>query len=346
MPGPSSTTTRHQPGQPAPRHAPRPWAAPAPPPRLHGEASARSPAWLRPRLPAAAAACEADPFRPAAARDTTRPPACRERPAQPVCPAGRPRATLPPAHGPAQTALADLPVAPPPPPGAPHSGTHPRPMPWMRAALPPPRATEPAPRRARSGAQRARPGRARRSSLPPPAREYLPGARRARHRRARRAPSSCAGVARQAPQPPARGQPSRPVARAWGQARQASARPRRVGRSAADAGPGDAPHARRWPCRHARPASPLRRPAPSQASPGRAKRVRSRLLQPRTGPGRRLLWTRRRAPHFARASLPGRDRRVAPSRCPAAPAQARRRAGQCRSVHREHHLPPAPAPQS
>ena len=74
-------------------------------------------------------------------------------------------------------------------------------------------------------------------------------------------------------------------------------------------------------------ASPAPRRAPSQASPGRARRARSRPRRRRTSRGPRPLSDRRRAPHFAGEPSLERDRRAAPSRCREARAPARRRAG-------------------
>ena len=85
--------------------------------------------------------------------------------------------------------------------------------------------------------------------------------------------------------------------------------------------------------------------ASSRASPGRARRVRSRPRRRRTARGRRLLSDRTRAPRVAGAPSRERDRRAAPSRCRAARAPARRRAARPASARRADRPPRARAPR-
>ncbi len=184
-----------------------------------------------------------------------------------------------------------------------------------------------APGHTRSGAPRACSGQGTRCPPPPSVQGWLPGARPARPERAQRAPPWPVGVESRSLQRPVRRRFSMRAGAAPDRDLRARARLRRDGRSEEDAGPRDAAHARRSPSRRGVRASTAPRRAPSAASSGRATRARSRPRRRRISRGLRLLSDRRRAPHFAKEPLRARNRRVAPSRCPAARGQARRHAG-------------------
>ena len=153
----------------------------------------------------------------------------------------------------------------------------------------PPRARAAVPRLWQSAAPPACSGRGTRLRPPPSAPGSVPGVRLARRAPARLAPSSSAGAASRSPPPPVRARPSTQEETAPGRARRAPARPRRRARSRGGAAPRDAAHAQRSADRRA-PRAWLAPPrAPSPASPGRARRARSRLRRPHTVRGPPLL---------------------------------------------------------